>query len=169
MVLPKPVEGLEPLLIKEGDLVIVYESYTSIKSAYMDSKGTYTSRFGNFLHKVRCGCDAATQATAPPLETTTYVWQSDSAAMAPYGTMPAGKRTQCGYQNPSRHALGIPTPTPLLTPDAHTRLAPGLDWHALWRPRAQPPAWPWLGATARADTGAVDAGAAPPHSDPVHC
>lgn len=53
MVLPVPFEGPAPRTIAEGDLVIVYESFTSIKAVYIDSKATYTSRFGNFPHKVR--------------------------------------------------------------------------------------------------------------------
>jgi hypothetical protein len=53
MVLPQPAEGPGPRLIKEGDLVIVYESFLAIKSAYVDSKATYASRFGKFPHKAR--------------------------------------------------------------------------------------------------------------------
>ena len=52
MVLPQPSEGPGPRTIKEGDLVIVYESYTSIKSVYIDCKATYASRFGSFPHAV---------------------------------------------------------------------------------------------------------------------
>lgn len=69
MVLPQQLEGPGPRLINEGDLVIIYESYTSIKSVYINTKSTYSSRYGNFLHKVsdgRLGPCAAAAAFVPP-------------------------------------------------------------------------------------------------------
>jgi hypothetical protein len=41
--------------IQEGDLVIVYESFSSIKYVYVTQKGCFSNKFGNFLHKVRPG------------------------------------------------------------------------------------------------------------------
>lgn len=38
--------------IQEGDLVIVYESYTNIKAVYVNSKEKIHNRYGTFLHKV---------------------------------------------------------------------------------------------------------------------
>jgi hypothetical protein len=38
--------------IKEGDLVIVYESFQSIKHVYVDSKAQFQNRYGCFNHKV---------------------------------------------------------------------------------------------------------------------
>jgi hypothetical protein len=53
MVLPQASTGPGPRLIQEGDLVVVYESYNAIKAVYVDKKGQYANRFGNFQHKVR--------------------------------------------------------------------------------------------------------------------
>jgi hypothetical protein len=53
MVLPQAITGPGPRLIQEGDLVVVYESYNAIKAVYVDKKGQYANRFGNFQHKVR--------------------------------------------------------------------------------------------------------------------
>ncbi|KAI8463851.1 MAG: tRNA methyltransferase complex GCD14 subunit-domain-containing protein [Monoraphidium minutum] len=66
MVLPQPAEGPGPRLIKEGDLVIVYESYSSIKSVYINSKQTYSSRFGNFPHKDWVGMPYGARAHSRP-------------------------------------------------------------------------------------------------------
>jgi len=38
--------------IKEGDLVVVYENYTSIKAVYVDIKDKVQNRYGTFMHKV---------------------------------------------------------------------------------------------------------------------
>uniref|UniRef100_A0A383VEF1 tRNA (adenine(58)-N(1))-methyltransferase n=1 Tax=Tetradesmus obliquus TaxID=3088 RepID=A0A383VEF1_TETOB len=51
MVLPQAATGPGPKLIQEGDLVVVYESYNAIKAVYVDKKGQYANRFGNFQHK----------------------------------------------------------------------------------------------------------------------
>lgn len=39
--------------IKEGDLVIVYESFQSIKHIYVDPKAQFQNRYGCFNQKVR--------------------------------------------------------------------------------------------------------------------
>ena len=49
--------------IKEGDLVIVYESYSSIKPIYVDSKAQFQNRYGAFSQKV----SIHEHATAAPL------------------------------------------------------------------------------------------------------
>lgn len=41
--------------IKEGDLVIVYESFQSIKHVYVDSKAQFQNRYGAFNQKVSRG------------------------------------------------------------------------------------------------------------------
>lgn len=41
--------------IKEGDLVIVYESFQSIKHLYVDSKAQFQNRYGRFNQKVSNG------------------------------------------------------------------------------------------------------------------
>ena len=43
-----------PRTIREGELVIVYESPQSMKAVTIDgAKGQFQNRFGNFPHKVR--------------------------------------------------------------------------------------------------------------------
>eukprot|EP00775_Hariotina_reticulata_P001132 gene1132-1469_t len=51
MVLPSSEAVPAERRIKEGDLVIVYESYTNIKAVYVDSKEKIHNRYGTFLHK----------------------------------------------------------------------------------------------------------------------
>jgi hypothetical protein len=53
MVLQTEQDAAGPRPIQEGDLVIVYESYNSIKSLHVDPKGQFSNRFGNFAQKVR--------------------------------------------------------------------------------------------------------------------
>lgn len=53
MVLPSEQAGPSPRTIQEGDLVVIYESFNSIKFAYVDKKYNYANRFGTFHHKVR--------------------------------------------------------------------------------------------------------------------
>jgi hypothetical protein len=45
--------GEEPAVIKEGDLVIVYERYDCMKSAIVTRRGRYDNRWGSFVMKVR--------------------------------------------------------------------------------------------------------------------
>eukprot|EP00878_Enallax_costatus_P018309 GHUV01019267.1.p1 GENE.GHUV01019267.1~~GHUV01019267.1.p1 ORF type:complete len:388 (+),score=88.38 GHUV01019267.1:192-1355(+) len=51
MVLPSEPAGPSPRTIQEGDLVVIYESFNSIKFAYVDKKSSYVNRFGTFQHK----------------------------------------------------------------------------------------------------------------------
>jgi hypothetical protein len=41
-----------PRCIQQGDLVIVYESYTSLKPVYVDATSHFENRYGKFAHKV---------------------------------------------------------------------------------------------------------------------
>lgn len=43
---------LEPVTIKDGDLVIVYERYDCMKSVTVTQKGRYDNRYGSFAMKV---------------------------------------------------------------------------------------------------------------------
>lgn len=52
MVLPSEAAGPSPRTIQEGDLVVIYESFNSIKFAYVEKKASYVNRFGTFHHKV---------------------------------------------------------------------------------------------------------------------
>lgn len=45
--------GPGPGTIKDGDLVIVYESFNAMRSVTVDSKGRLETKFGSFRHKVR--------------------------------------------------------------------------------------------------------------------
>ena len=46
---------LQPMhtVIQEGDMVIVYERFDSMKAVTVSAKGQYQNRFGCFLMKVR--------------------------------------------------------------------------------------------------------------------
>lgn len=46
-------EGPGPRLMAEGDLVIVYERFDSMKALTLTAKGTYNNKFGNFAMKAR--------------------------------------------------------------------------------------------------------------------
>ena len=39
-------------VIKDGDLVIVYESYASMKAIVVTKNGRFDNRYGSFAHKV---------------------------------------------------------------------------------------------------------------------
>jgi hypothetical protein len=41
-----------PRCIQEGDLVIIYETPQSLRSALVTQKGRFDNRFGSFTHKV---------------------------------------------------------------------------------------------------------------------
>ena len=41
--------------MQEGDLVVVYEHYNSMKAVYISAGAKFENRFGSFPHKVRQG------------------------------------------------------------------------------------------------------------------
>lgn len=55
--------------MQEGDLVIVYENFNSMKAVYVDAKATFENRFGSFPQKVGGGLGwggAALSVLLPP-------------------------------------------------------------------------------------------------------
>lgn len=56
--------------IADGDLVIVYEGFDSMKAVRVSANGNYNNKYGSFAHKVtggepRGGCPAAAPLGAP--------------------------------------------------------------------------------------------------------
>ena len=46
-------EGSIPRLIQDGDLVIVYERFDSMKAITVAQRAVFNNKFGNFAMKVR--------------------------------------------------------------------------------------------------------------------
>ncbi len=49
----EPEQAASPAVIREGDLVIVYENPSSMKAVTVKSGNRYDNKFGSFPHKVR--------------------------------------------------------------------------------------------------------------------
>lgn len=69
-----------PNTIKEGDLVIVYESFQSIKHVYVDPKAQFQNRYGAFAQKVR-----------------TAAWKAGAVGLGRWGRL-GGKRGVAGVR-----------------------------------------------------------------------
>jgi hypothetical protein len=140
-------------VIKEGDLVIVYESYASMKSAVVTRKGQFSNRYGNFKHEVRLLLERARAARQPA-----------ARSPRPLAAAPASSSGSAGWvflALPGHEVAGDRALTPALPAPA------GLDRQAVWQQGVLQAAEQGVGLPDRAHARAVEPGAAPQDADPV--
>lgn len=98
MVLPSQ-EAPAARCIKEGELVVVYENYNSIKFVYVDPKAQYNNRYGSFAQKVAAAAAAAVAAAAaecpgrPASSGISGSWRTLLTPLLPHTHTPARRRT----------------------------------------------------------------------------
>ena len=58
----RPAQGAEGPLIKQGDLVVVYERHDSLKAVTVSVTSDFNNRFGHFKMKARPALDTSCSA-----------------------------------------------------------------------------------------------------------
>lgn len=136
-------DGPAGRIVKEGDLVVVYERFDSMKSCRVTAKGQFSNKWGDFAVKVGCTPGSGGGWCSRGLPCT----RSRVHFHAARGFLPGA----------DLQSLGIP----------HITRMPGLDWQAVRFQGEGQGRQRRLGLHPRPNPRALDERAAPPDADPV--